>query len=96
MTNVMRMDGRFMKGCGTDRGLLRPPHAGTDDIPDVDDLDLEHRWHSAGCSVDVIALRNCLKISSGAVYFAFHASAENNRSNGAAGALDTGDVVVFS
>jgi hypothetical protein len=30
------------------------------------------------------------------VYFAFHASAENNRSNGAAGALDTGDVVVFS
>jgi hypothetical protein len=43
----------------------------------------------------LIPLRNCLKISSGALYFAFHASAENNRSNRAAGALDTGDVVVF-
>jgi hypothetical protein len=61
-------------------------------VSNVDDVDLEHRWHS----VDLIALMNCLKISSGALYsWISNASSENNRSNRAAGALDTGDVVVF-
>jgi hypothetical protein len=35
-------------------------------VSNVDDVDLERSWHS----VDLIAPRNCLKISSGTLYFA--------------------------
>jgi hypothetical protein len=68
-------------------------------VSNADDVDLEHRWDFGNCADErtgvLLALRNCLKISNGTVYFAFHASAENNRRSGAAGALDAGDVVVF-